>query len=445
MADCGATGSALDRTVRAMGGGQHGGGDASKVLGSLLGQVSLSDAAMPQAAPHTLVMPPYNVTLPLPEQQQHMPSAVAAQQQQQHAASGMMQQHHMVPHSGVHHPAMAAPQMNHPYMQMAAAAAQQQQMMMMMNMQMQQQQQMILAQQQQQQAQAQQQQQQQQQQASSQTKPAAKETHFWDEKGLDQETQDALREHLESLGHEGLVQGAGIDELAAAWAEAEAAYEAEAVDHATNLATAIETPKEQYVFQHDTQEAPPNVASVDWMDEGMRHFRQGHVQQAIRCFETQLQHCNNDDSRAWRMLGKCHAENDQDREAILCLEQAVDRDPYATNALLALAVSHVNELNHQRALSNLKAWITHNPKYAGMELTDDLYGDTTTTTAPKSGDAGAFDEVQRLLLRALEYDPSSSAEILQTLGVTCKFSCFASNEPRRRISVSCTHSRVFAD
>lgn len=438
MADCGATGSALDRTVRAMGGGQ-GHGDASKVLGSLLGQTSLAEPhAMPTAAPHTLVMPPYNVSLmpPPPQQQQQQPpmppTAAAAQQHAPHTA--MMQQQQQPQHHNMHHPGMA--QMN-PYMQMQQHQHhQQQQMMMMMNMQMQQQQHMIMAQQQQQQQQHHAAQQQ-----AAQKHAAAKqtETNFLDQKeDLDQETQDALREHLESLhqqGHEGLVKGAGIDELAAAWAEAEAAYEQEAaVEQATNMAAAVET-KEQYVFHHQSEEAPPDVASVDWMDEGMRHFRQGHVRQAIRCFETQLQHCNNDDSRAWRMLGKCHAENDQDREAILCLEQAVDRDPYNTDALLALAVSHVNELNHQRALSNLKAWITHNPKYAGMELTDDLYGDTAAVAA-KGGDVQAFDEVQRLLLRALEYDPSNSSEILQTLGVTCKFLCGALYD---NVHVKCSH------
>jgi len=68
------------------------------------------------------------------------------------------------------------------------------------------------------------------------------------------------------------------------------------------------------------------------------------------------------------MLGKCHAENDQDSKAIACLERAVERDPYNGEALLALGVSYVNELNHGRALKCLKDWVTHNPSYAGMDL-----------------------------------------------------------------------------
>jgi hypothetical protein len=40
-------------------------------------------------------------------------------------------------------------------------------------------------------------------------------------------------------------------------------------------------------------------------------------------------------------------------------------------------VSYVNELDPQRALHNLKAWVQHNPKYAGLELTVDEYSDGT--------------------------------------------------------------------
>jgi hypothetical protein len=40
-------------------------------------------------------------------------------------------------------------------------------------------------------------------------------------------------------------------------------------------------------------------------------------------------------------------------------------------------VSYVNELDPQRALHNLKAWVQHNPKYAGLELKVDEYSDGT--------------------------------------------------------------------
>ena len=66
-----------------------------------------------------------------------------------------------------------------------------------------------------------------------------------------------------------------------------------------------------------------------------------------------------DDSNAeaWRLLGQSHAENDCDPQAIVCLERAVERDPYNLPALLALGVSYVNELDHNKALENLQAWV----------------------------------------------------------------------------------------
>ena len=37
----------------------------------------------------------------------------------------------------------------------------------------------------------------------------------------------------------------------------------------------------------------------------------------------------------------------------------------------------MNELDSQRALHNLKAWVQHNPKYSGLEITVDEYSDGT--------------------------------------------------------------------
>lgn len=37
----------------------------------------------------------------------------------------------------------------------------------------------------------------------------------------------------------------------------------------------------------------------------------------------------------------------------------------------------MNELDSQHALHNLKAWVQHNPKYAGLEITNDEYSDGT--------------------------------------------------------------------
>lgn len=105
------------------------------------------------------------------------------------------------------------------------------------------------------------------------------------------------------------------------------------------------------------------------------------------------------------MLGVCHAENDEDRKAIVCLQKAVEQDPYNLDALLALGVSYVNELDHENALKTLQSWVQHNPKFAGLKFEADHYSDGTL-----------MDEVAQLMIKAQEWDPTD-AEVKVVLGV----------------------------
>jgi peroxin-5 len=244
-------------------------------------------------------------------------------------------------------------------------------------------------------------------------------------------------------GHEGSARPARIEELAAAWAEAQAEYEE--LEDAVNLAAAAqsgygyededhENPESHRYYEFvnkveagGTRSAADSAAAAadedrrqqDWMEEGMARFAAGDLREAVRAFETELQTRNPDSAAAWRMLGRCHAENDQDRDAIACLERAVERDPHSPEARLALGVSQVNELQHAAALGNLKAWITHNPKYAGIAR-DAPAGDPREAGAEggaegAGGVEAAFEEVQRLLLEALAAAPDADA--LEALGV----------------------------
>ena len=72
-------------------------------------------------------------------------------------------------------------------------------------------------------------------------------------------------------------------------------------------------------------------------------FNSGNVHEAILAFEAGVQ-VDPEHAEGWRMLGACHAENDEDKKAIVCLRRAVDADPYNVDALLALGTSYVNEL-----------------------------------------------------------------------------------------------------
>jgi hypothetical protein len=100
---------------------------------------------------------------------------------------------------------------------------------------------------------------------------------------------------------------------------------------------------------------------VDHMKEGLEQFERGDLSSAAMHFEAELQETPTN-AMAWKMLGKTHAENDQDKDAIVCLSHAVEHDPYDLEALMTLGVSYVNELDNARALTFLKAWVEHNPK-----------------------------------------------------------------------------------
>jgi len=290
--------------------------------------------------------------------------------------------------------------------------------------------------------------------------------------------------------------GASIEELAAAWAEAEDEYDNTLLNHEyeeeqqqwqdqyahemnnellneTDYANMLQgnggdlslTNREDnhitspYEFANiigdgdfDVADAISNTSEKkNYMKDGMKQFQEGNLKVAIASFEMELQLNNMDNATAWRMLGKCHAENDQDLEAIQSLEAAVDRDPFCPETLLALGVSYVNELNHERALDNMKAWLTHNSKYAGMDFItninnnniitkeNDIYGaasssslaSATVSTTEVEAEAAvnvateshrntkesAFDEVKQMLLAALEFDPTDAGDIYEVLGV----------------------------
>ncbi|GLD98736.1 hypothetical protein PINS_up007454 [Pythium insidiosum] len=156
----------------------------------------------------------------------------------------------------------------------------------------------------------------------------------------------------------------------------------------------------EYVYKADN----PFSEQTENFERGVQFFESGHLDDAILAFEAEVkQHPEN--SEAWRMLGECHAENDEDKSAIICLERAVEEDPYNLSALLALGVSHVNELNSQGALKTLKAWVQHNPKFHGLEIHLDEYSD-----------GSLMDEVMQLMLQARAHDPSDS-DVQVVLGV----------------------------
>jgi peroxin-5 len=223
-----------------------------------------------------------------------------------------------------------------------------------------------------------------------------------------EELSQAWRRQEQDGQYDGTRNGATIEDLAAAWAQAEAEYDD---DMANNMAGGYDNGDagqlQPYEFAAPLTEEQRALPAQNYLEEGLALFDRGETTRAIQSLETSIQ-IDPDSAKAWLYLGKAHAEHDEDRKAIACLERAVETDPYATDALLALGVSYVNELNHAKALHNLKEWITHNPNYAGLSTENDLYGGGSSESE--------LDQVQALLVTALEVDPTLP-EIHEALGV----------------------------
>ena len=469
MADCSGVGTTIDRAARAViGGTTSATTTAGKHAGALLGHASMFSSAgaataaissMPVAAPDHLIMPGAESLGPLLQQQQ--------QQQQQQAPRAVQQPNALSVSSRQHLPQ----EYNPTIIQHPAGLYQQQQLhhqsmhyqqQMQMQMQMQQQQQAINLMLHQQRQQLQLQKQQQQQLKQSKADVVTERAHQkqqqdsklgdWHE-GLEEEFEregvtDAFVDNLDEEGIHAFTGGASIDQLAAAWADAEAEYDNVLNDPEQYILEDDDanlwqgdnallddndaTRPYEFVNAVDTDGNTANTPNKNYMEEGMKYFREGKIREAIEAFEMELQLQNMDNATAWRMLGRCHAENDQDPEAIRCLEAAVDRDPFCPEALLALGVSYVNELNHERALENLKAWFTHNPRYAGLELPapasveEDIYGaapasandeDEDVARSHRTAKESAFDEVRSMLEAALAFDPTDAGDIYEALGV----------------------------
>jgi len=94
----------------------------------------------------------------------------------------------------------------------------------------------------------------------------------------------------------------------------------------------------------------------------------GNTRNAILALESHLQQ-HPEDSNSWRVLGKMHMDNDQDRPAVRCFLNSVNLDPKNLDNLLALGISCTNILDEVQAMNHLKHWMMNNPKYANI-ITD---------------------------------------------------------------------------
>ncbi|KAJ7558857.1 hypothetical protein O6H91_04G058900 [Diphasiastrum complanatum] len=116
-----------------------------------------------------------------------------------------------------------------------------------------------------------------------------------------------------------------------------------------------------YVFADQN----PYVGHPNPLKEGQDLFRRGLLSEAVLALEAEVLK-NPDNAEGWRLLGITHAENDDDRQAIASMVRARDADPANLEVLLALGVSHTNELEQAEALKYLRGWLQNHPLYGKL-------------------------------------------------------------------------------
>ena len=144
------------------------------------------------------------------------------------------------------------------------------------------------------------------------------------------------------------------------------------------------------------------------------HARGDILHRAIPAFEAVL-HLAPDHAEAWRMLGECHAEQEDDRGAIACFNNAVDADPYNRGALLSLGVSRVNEGQAGEAALALEAWLRSDPRFHAID-TRQLQPRSSSSSSDPYADGSSLDRVTRLLLLADAAVPGEP-DLAEALGV----------------------------
>ncbi|WOL12344.1 hypothetical protein Cni_G21110 [Canna indica] len=146
----------------------------------------------------------------------------------------------------------------------------------------------------------------------------------------------------------------------------------------------------------------PYVGHPNPLREGQELFRKGLLSEAVLALEAEVLK-NPDNAEGWRLLGITHAENDDDQQAIAAMMRAQEVDPTNLEVLLALGVSHTNELEQPEALKYLYSWLQNHPKYGAL-------------APPELADSPYYADVARLFNEAAQMSPDD-ADVHIVLGV----------------------------
>jgi hypothetical protein len=129
------------------------------------------------------------------------------------------------------------------------------------------------------------------------------------------------------------------------------------------------------------------------------------MQNAILAFESEVQRFP-DSVDGWRLLGQCNADNENDGQCIAALSRAVALDQHNLEAMLMMAVSLTNDLDHVccytsylahtivqiGALTLLKSWLANHPEFQSIH-----HGQIS--------EGSLHDDVTKLFLEASNHRP----------------------------------------
>merc|ERR1719253_1550795 len=116
---------------------------------------------------------------------------------------------------------------------------------------------------------------------------------------------------------------------------------------------------------YEFQSPNPYLDDPNPLQTAQRLLAEGKDHDALLALEAEVQK-RPDSSEGWRLLGETHASLDDDPQAIMCLKQGHEADPYNLDSLLALGVSLTNEVEHHRALGMLRTWIENHEEYGAL-------------------------------------------------------------------------------
>ncbi|XP_021735517.1 peroxisome biogenesis protein 5-like [Chenopodium quinoa] len=186
-----------------------------------------------------------------------------------------------------------------------------------------------------------------------------------DDKWVDEFSKLNVQDWVGEFEHQ--TEGAVGEDIMDSWASAYDEYlnEQSVAKHNSDSSKGV------YVFS----DMNPYVGHPDPLKEGQELFRKGLLSESVLALEAEVLK-NPGNAEGWRLLGIAHAENDDDQQAIASMMRAQEVDPTNLEVLLALGVSHTNELEQSAALKYLYQWLRNHPKYGTLspeELPDSLY------------------------------------------------------------------------